>query len=53
MEDAKGPYDFEVDAMGENIKDENVEIESNGHRNQENYSYIVDNMTSLRVELQI
>lgn len=51
MEDAKGPYEFEEDAMVENIHAGNVGTKSNGWRNQEAPLDIPKTMRSLRVEL--
>jgi hypothetical protein len=52
MDDAHDPYEFEIDAMGENIQVGNAEIESNGCRNQVTPLDIVETMRSIRVELQ-
>jgi hypothetical protein len=41
MEDAQNHFDFEVDAMGENIQVGNVEMRCNGRRNQGTPLYIV------------
>ena len=45
--DAHVPYDLETDAMGENIRVENAEIESNGP------SDIASTMRILRVGLKL
>lgn len=34
MEDAHDPYEFEEDAMGENVQVINAKVESNGQRDQ-------------------
>ena len=52
MNDAQDPYEFKEDAMGENVRVGNDEIESNGRRNQETPLDIAATMRSLRVELQ-
>ena len=52
MNDAQDPYEFEEDAMGENVRVGNDETESNGRRNQETPPNIATTMRSLRVELQ-
>ena len=48
----KDPYEFEEDAMGENVKVGKDETESNGRRNQETPPDIVATMRSLRVDLK-
>ena len=53
MTDAHDPYEFEVDAMGENIQVENVETKYNGRRYQETPIDIVATIRSIRVELKI
>ena len=50
--DAQDPYEFEEDAMGQNVRVGNDETESNGRRNQEIPPDIAATMRSLRVELQ-
>ena len=52
MNDAPDPYEFEEDAMGENVRVGNDETEPNGRRNQETPPYIAATMRSLRVNLQ-
>ena len=52
MNDAQDPYDIEVDAMGENIRFDNVEMKSNGRRYQENPPDIAATMRNIRVEMQ-
>ena len=52
MNDAQDPYEFEQDAMGENVRVGNDETESNGRRNQETPPDITTSMRSLRVEFQ-
>ena len=52
MNDAQDPYEFEEDAMGENVRVENDKTESNGRRFQDTPSDIAATMRSLRVELQ-
>ena len=50
MNDAHDPYEFEEDAMGENVRVGNDETESNGRINQETPLDIVAAIRSLRVE---
>ena len=52
MNDAQSPYEHEEDAMGENVRVGNVEIESNGRRLQETPPDFVATMRSLRMEMQ-
>ena len=52
MNDAHDPYEFEEDAMGENVRVGNDEIETNGRRFQDTPPDIVATTRSLRVELQ-
>ena len=52
MNDAHDPYEFEEDAMGENVRVGNDETESNGRRNQETPPDSAATMRILRVELQ-
>ena len=46
VNDAHDPNEFEEDAMGENVRVENDETESNGRRNQETPPYIAATMRS-------
>ena len=52
MNDEQDPYEFKEDAMGENVRVANDEIESSGRRNQETSPDIAATIRSLRVELQ-
>ena len=52
MNDAQDPYEFEEDAMGENVRVGNDETRSNGRIFQDNPPDIAATMRSLRVELQ-
>jgi hypothetical protein len=52
MDDLQDPYDFETCAMGENIQFRNVEIDSNGFKNQVTPLDIIKTTRILRVELQ-
>ena len=52
MNDAQDPYEHEEDVMGENIRVENAEIESNGRRFQDTPPDFTATMRSLRVEMQ-
>ena len=47
MNDAQSPYENEEDAMGENVRVGNVDIESNGRRFQETPPDIAATMRSL------
>ena len=49
---ARDPNAHEEDAMGENVRIGNAEIESNGRRLQETPPYFAATMRSLRVEMQ-
>ena len=51
MNDAQDPYEFEKDAMGENVRVGNDEIESNGRIFQETPLDFAATMRSLRVEI--
>ena len=52
MNDAQYPYEFEEDAMGENVRVENDETESNGRRIQDTPPDFAATIRSLRVDLQ-
>ena len=52
MNDAQDPYEFEEDAMEENVRVGNDKTESNGRINQETPLDIATTMRILRVELQ-
>ena len=52
MNDAHHIYDHEADALGKNIRVENVETVSNGRIYRENPPYIAATMRTLRVEMQ-
>ena len=52
MNDAQDPYEFEEDAMGENVRFGNDETESNGRIFQDTPLDIAVTTRSLRVELQ-
>ena len=51
MNDAQDPYEFQEDAMGENVKVGNDETESNGRIFQDTPPYFAATMRSLRVDL--
>ena len=51
MNDEQDPYEFEEDAMGENVIVGNDETKSNGRRFQDTPPDIAATMTSLRVEV--
>ena len=52
MNDAQDPYEFEENAMGENVRVGNDETESNGRRFQDTPPDFAATMRSLRVDLQ-
>ena len=52
VNDAQDPYEHEEDAMGENVRVGNAEIESNGRRFQDTPPDFAATMWSLRVEMQ-
>ena len=52
MDDAQDTYEFEEDAMGENVRVGNAETESNGRRFQDTPQDIAATMRILRVELK-
>ena len=52
MNDAQDPYEFEEDAMGENVRFGNDETKSSGRRFQYTPPDIAATMRILRVELQ-
>ena len=52
MNDAHDPYEHKADAIGENIRFGNAEIDSNGRRYQETPPDIPATMRSLRVEMK-
>ena len=52
MNNAHDPYEREEDAMGENVRVGNDEMESNGRRFQDTPSNFAATMISLKVEMQ-
>ena len=52
MNDAKDPYEHEVDVMGENIRVGNAETKSNGRIFQDTPPHLAATRISLRVEMQ-
>ena len=52
MNDAQDPYEFEEDAMGQNVRVGNDETESNGRICQDTPPDFAATMRSLRVDLQ-
>ena len=51
MNDAQDPYEFEEDAMGENVRVRNDETESSVRRFQDTPPDFAATMRSLRVDL--
>ena len=52
FDDAKNSNEYDEDAMGENVRVGNAEMESNERRFQDTPPYFVATMRSLRVEMQ-
>ena len=52
MNDAQDPYEFEEDAMGENVRVGNYETKSNKRRFQDTPPDFAATVRSLRVELK-
>ena len=52
MNDAQDPYELKEDAMGENVRVGNAEIESNGRIFQDTPPYFAATIRSLRVVMQ-
>ena len=52
MNDAHDPYEFEENAMGENVRVQNDETESNGRRFKDTPPDFAATMRSLKVDLQ-
>ena len=51
-DDGQNPNEYEEDAMGENVRIGNAEIESNGRRFQATPPDFATTMSSLKVEMQ-
>ena len=51
-DDAENPKEYKEDAMGENVRVESAEIDSNGRRFQDTPPDFTATMRSLRVEMQ-